>query len=553
MLREASYPPGPRRARPPSRGWVGWLALFALFAAVQALAITAHARAPLPAAPGASDKPEKRDPDEEAALDSPRASMARFQAATSGERWAEAALYLELGRADAARGPELARKLSIVLNRRLWLDPELLSPLSAGKKDDRLPAGIDEIGRIVGKDGKTEPVRLARHEARSADDEARWVFSAQTVARVDGLYDALGDRWFDERLPAPLVREGAGPFLYWQLLALPLVGLLSHLAGRPLAWLLVALLGRLARRTPLRWDAEVAQGMRGPARLASAVPPFVLASAHLALHQPATTLVDRSARAVLVIALFWAVLRALTALGGSVLTSDWGVVRPSLQSFSWLTLRVARLTVWTLGGVAVLSQLGYPVGSIVTGLGIGGIALALAAQKTVENLFGSVSILIDQPFRVGDAVRVDGVEGTVERIGLRSTRLRTADRSIVVLANGKLADMRTECLSARDRTRFACKLRLATRTTGAQLGELVRLLEQALSGHPKVHKDDVLVRFTAVGDGCLELDASCTIATTVFAEFATARQELLLACLEATGRARVELASREAPPPVVPV
>ena len=203
---------------------------------------------------------------------------------------------------------------------------------------------------------------------------------------------------------------------------------------------------------------------------------------------------------------------------------------------------------WTIGGVVVLSQLGYPVGSIITGLGIGGIAIALAAQKTVENLFGSVSILVDQPFRVGDAIKVDTIEGTVERIGLRSTRIRTADRSLVVLANGKLADMRTECLSARDRTRFACKLRLTMKTTPSDIEALLPLLQETLSAHPKVHKPDVFVRLTAVGDGVLEVDASCTVETTVFAEFALARQELLLRCLSATAKAHVELVAREPSP-----
>ena len=503
-----------------------------------------------PAVPTVS--PVEAKVEEEIAPDSPRASMARFVAATNGGRWAEAATYLELGRADARRGPELARRLSDVLNHRLWLDPHLLSPESSGKRDDQLPPGVDEIGRIVGTDGKSEPVRLVRREARSADEESRWLFSLATVARIDALYGSLKGRWFREHLPEPLLRDAPGPFIYWQLIALPLAMLGCHFAGRPLAWLVVALMARLARRTQVTWDDEVARGVRGPARLLTAVPLFYLATSQLALYQRAEELVERLCRAAVLAGFFWVALRALAAFGGTVLTSEWGVVRPSLRDFSWFSLRVARISGWGGGGVVVLSQLGCLVGSLVTGLGLGGIAIALAAQKTVENLFGSVSILVDQPFRVGDAIRVDGVEGTVENIGLRSTRVRTLDRTLVVIANGKLAEMRTECLTARDRTRFATKLRLSTATTTAQLAALVTDLEVVLRAHEKVDPETIAVRFSAVGDGSLDIEASCAVTTTQWAEFTSYRQALLLGCVEATRQAGVELAPREQAAPAAP-
>ena len=90
------------------------------------------------------------------------------------------------------------------------------------------------------------------------------------------------------------------------------------------------------------------------------------------------------------------------------------------------------------------APLGYPVATVLAGLGIGGIALAFGAQKTIENLFGSISLAADQPFRVGDFVKVEDFTGNVERIGMRSTQIRTLDRTLVTLPNGKLADMRIE-------------------------------------------------------------------------------------------------------------
>ncbi len=506
----------------------------------------AHAQTKLPTVVAAKPEEKPTDPvEEEVAPDSPRASMARFVAATNDARWTEAATYLELPKGEQARGPELAKMLSVVLGRKLWIDPETLSPLAAGKKDDGLPNGVDELGKLRSTDGRVDPVRIVRREAKTPDEEARWVFSAQTVSHVDTWYDALGERWVRAHLPAFLLREGPRTFLYWHLIALVVLGFVAYLGGRPFAWGVRKLVGRAAVRLRLTWDADAERHMRGPTRLACAVPVFFVGSRFLGLYQPANAFVIQILRALLLVAAFWFALRVVASLGGSVLASDWGKDRPSLRSFSSFTLRVGRFVVWVLGTVTVASELGFPVGSVITGLGIGGIAIALAAQKTVENLFGSVSILVDQPFRVGDTIRVDGVEGAVETVGLRSTRLRTADRSLVVLPNGKLADMRIESMSARDRTRFSTKLRVGSRAAPEQLAALVALLGQELGSHLKVRREDVLVRLSSITDGAFEIDVACAVETTRFSEFADVRQELLFTCIATTRKVGVELVQRD--------
>ena len=101
--------------------------------------------------------------------------------------------------------------------------------------------------------------------------------------------------------------------------------------------------------------------------------------------------------------------------------------------------RIARGAILFAGLLAILSALGYPIGTtFLAGLGIGGLALAFGAQKTIENLFGSVAIAVDQPFRVGEVITVDGVTGLVKNIGLRSTHLRTDERTLISIPNGKL-------------------------------------------------------------------------------------------------------------------
>ena len=167
--------------------------------------------------------------------------------------------------------------------------------------------------------------------------------------------------------------------------------------------------------------------------------------------------------------------------------------------------------------------------SILAGLGVGGLAVALAAQKTVENLFGAFSIGADQPFREGDLVRVDDFVGTVEQIGLRSTKFRTADRTLISIPNGKLADMKLETLAVRDRLRFAFIVGLARSTSAQQLRQVLEGFESLLKSHPKLWQNTASVRFEKFGPSSLDLDVSAYFDTRDMNEFQLIRQELLAA------------------------
>jgi MscS family membrane protein len=203
------------------------------------------------------------------------------------------------------------------------------------------------------------------------------------------------------------------------------------------------------------------------------------------------------------------------------------------RSLAPLAGRIAKVIVLVIGVIAVLSELGYPVASLIAGLGIGGIALALAAQKTVENVFGSLSIGLDHPFRVGDFVKIeDAVLGTVESIGLRSTRVRTLDRTVVTLPNGKLADMRIESYTARDRMRLACTIGLVYGTTAAQVRAVLEGIERALRAQPKIWPGEVVVRFLGFGASSLDIEIMAWFETTDMTEFRAIRQDMLLGFMD---------------------
>ncbi|MBI5548609.1 MAG: mechanosensitive ion channel family protein [Deltaproteobacteria bacterium] len=453
-------------------------------------------------------------------------------------QYTDAARYLELPARPGISGPDLARRLKAVLDRFAWIDLEVTSPLQGGKADDGLPPGTDEIARIAGTEGGPEPVRLV-YRAR---DGGRWIFSRATVNRIDGWYERIENRWLLEHLPAPLLRPGPQDLLWWQWLALPFLLLLAWAGGYVLSRISRGLLARIAARTATRWDDEVLARIGGPLTVAWAVACSYLLLPWLGLYAPAREFVHRCLRASLLVVFFWALARSIDVARQMIAASPWAKDHPGSRSLLPLGARVGKVVVVALAAVALLSELGYPVASLIAGLGIGGLAVALAAQKTVENLFGAFSIGADQPFRVGDFVRIEDFTGTVETIGLRSTRIRTLDRTLISIPNGKLAEMRVESFAARDRIRLACTVGVVYGTTAAQLREILSGLEQVLREHPKIWPEAVVVRFEKLGASSLDLEVMAWFQTSDWAEFQLIRQEVLIQFMERIERAGSSLA-----------
>jgi len=459
-------------------------------------------------------------PQEIVAPDSPRAAMTDFTKLTRSGDYGKAQRYLDLSSVDQADGPTLAKRLREVLDRHLWIDIDKLSPEPHGDTEDGLSGDREELGTVPGAAGKPEPVVLVRHvDPRGI----RWVFSAATVAHVDEWYAHLENRWLLDHLPKSLLGFGPHELRWWQWLALaPLL-----ISG----WLIGFAVTRLSRvvvtRMMSRHGAETMRTMRGPATLAWTIIACYALLPWLGLYEPAEDFVSRGLSAALLSAFFWALWRAVELSQHAISSSPWA--RSSLTAHSLLLLgaRLGKFAVGAFAFVAVLAELGYSVTSIITGLGIGGIAIALAAQKTVENLFGAFSLAVDQPFREGDVVQVDSISGTIEAIGLRSTRIRTVDRTLITIPNGKLAEMRIETVSARERIRFYSLVGIA-HASAESITRIVAGIEALLRGSEWIAKETVSARLVAITDSALNLEISALCQTADFNQFQDARQAILL-------------------------
>jgi MscS family membrane protein len=337
--------------------------------------------------------------------------------------------------------------------------------------------------------------------------------------------------FLERHAPPSLLEAGPWGLAWWQVLAAPALLLLSLALG----WALALASRRLLVRLSAAGTGQARQAVSGlfaPLFLFWSAVAAGLLRRSLDLPEEALSDVRDGLRAAVTVALFWAALRSVDAALAWAAESPWG--RTHVQGAAMLPSlrRATKVAVVALGAVAVMAQVGYPVGSLLAGLGLGGLAVALAAQKTVENLIGSVTIGLDVPFKVGDWVRVEGAEGTVEAVGLRSTRLRTLDRTVVTIPNGKLADGRVESFGPRDRIRLQCSLALRYGTTAAQLRQVLAGVEAALRSHPRIWRDDLRVRLTALGAWSMDVEVMAWLQTADWAEFLAARQELLLAFVE---------------------
>jgi MscS family membrane protein len=460
------------------------------------------------------------------APDSPRASARAFRRLTTGVGdFARAARYLSLPPGDAIRGPELARRMRVALARHLDIDFDAISPLSTGAPDDGLPPDVDKLSDIPSPDGGKEPVLLVR--VRDAEGPY-WAFSQRTVERVDEWYDALPDRWIRERIPERLQRFGPAGLMRWQWLGVPVLALLALVLGRILAIVSRAVLAKSARRAGTAWDGRLSETVVLDLTLLWAVAVAALLLPWLALPPPAARLARSLLGGLATLGVVWALWCAVDVWTEFLARRPGVTDNPSARSLLALLRNFAKIIVIAGGVLATLSAFGYPVATVVAGFGIGGIALAFGAQKTVENLFGSVSLAIDQPFRLGDFVKIDDFVGNVEKIGMRSTQIRTLDRTLISMPNGALSEKRIEDYASRERIRLACTIGLVYGTSREQVERVVAGIARVLRDHPRIWPYNVVVRFAGFGASSLDIEVMAWFQTADFDVFRECREDVLL-------------------------
>ena len=190
--------------------------------------------------------------------------------------------------------------------------------------------------------------------------------------------------------------------------------------------------------------------------------------------------------------------------------------------------RSSKVFFFVIGVVLVLQNMGYSVGSLIAGLGIGGVAIAMASKDTVANLFGSLVIFLDKPFHIGDWIEMGTVEGTVEEVGLRTTRIRTFANSLITMPNSLFTTGAINNWSRMKKRRIKMTVGVTYDTSPEKLEELVVAVREIIKADDAIRNDFYLVNFDNFGPSSLDLFIYCFTVTTNWAEFLEVKQAFML-------------------------
>ena len=328
-----------------------------------------------------------------------------------------------------------------------------------------------------------------------------------------------------------LVKHSIAGMPLWQWLAL----LLAVPVAAGIGWIVLVVL-----EVPMRWWAR----RRGHVEIAnwrSVSPPAWLLTGTL-LHQffaryLGIALLPRHyyfqfTSIALITGLTWIVWRGVRWSLQGVRNRALARGHAGTGSLMLLGERILKAIVFSVGLLAVLGSLGFNMSTALAGLGIGGLAIGFGAQQTIANLFGGVSVLGDEVFRVGDVCRFGDRTGVVEDIGLRSTRIRTDERTLVAIPNGTVATINLENLSRRDKILFKTTLGLRPESKADHVRFVLAETRRLLYSHPKVETATVRVRLIDIAGSSLSVEVVAYILTRDFNEFAAVREDVLLRIMD---------------------
>ena len=464
----------------------------------------------------------------------PRGTVLGFIKAVSQEDYVQASQYLNLRNLSRTNpgqsGPQLARSLQKLLDEKGNITPRtLISNDTTGLVNDKEGPGLDLVGTA---DIGGETYNLLVEKTTGPAGGPIWLFSKETVARIPALTVQASGFTVDNILPRFLIKNkwNGIPIGHW--LAMFVLVVVAYLLAGVIMMVVVGLVPIVWRKARDPHVAEVIQAFVLPLRVYLAVWLFVFASQNVGI---SIIIRQKFSDITLVVGLIafllllWQLIDVVSKYAQRWLVESG---QPGRLSAVLFLRRGIKLVLMAFGTVSVLNLLGWDVTTGIAALGIGGIALALGAQKTIENFVGSITIIADQPLRVGDFCKIDDVTGTVEQIGIRSTRIRTANRTIVVIPNGQLAALKIENFAFRDRLLFNPKLQLRYETTPDQIRYLLVELRNLLQNTPIVNPNPARVRFAGMADSSLDIEIFAYIDTADFNEFLAVKEDLTLKMMD---------------------
>jgi MscS family membrane protein len=475
--------------------------------------------------------------------DAPQSTVVEFLEAAHAKDFNKALRYLDLRSMPEDRrladGTELARQLETILDRDTQFDVGNLSRDPEGDIADNLAPNRDRVDtfHVNGQTLELDLERVTLHSGLSV-----WLFSSDSIARIPLIAQMTNNSVIERHLPLPLVNLQLIGTPLWRWIGLVVLAFALAAFSKLLSRLALWLTQHFIKRMAPSWDLGLLQTFLGPLRLLLSVSLF---RGGMEWFAPSALLRLYLGR-VLALLFFWGVFWLCAVIIDVIVRHLRGRLEARHRAFSYSVLplsgRIAKILVFALIIAAVLTAWGYNTTTLLAGLGIGGVALALASQKTIENLFGSVAVISDRPVSVGDFCKFGNQVGTVEDIGLRSTRIRTLDRTLVTVPNGSFSTMALENFDRRDKTLFHVTLNLRRNTTPDQMRTVLQSITNLLKDNSKFETGPMPVHFSGIGAYSLDIEIFMYVLTLDGDEFNKTQQDLFLSILDAVESAGTALA-----------
>ena len=474
----------------------------------------------------------------------PQSAVTGFLRACQDQDYQKAAGYLDLRRLPARQrensGPDLARKLEALLNSDPRFNAIRLSQNPQGDGADAADPNRAPVASLA-QNGETFTADLERVPLASGGPQV-WLFSEDTVTSIARFETSSLAPAIQRYLPPFLVRPQFLGTPLWKWLALAVLALLMVSLARWLDRLLGCLAQVVERRVQHSWRTPWLRALIQPLRVMLWLAVLRIGIGVVDPSALARLYIGRCLEVIFVGSVAWCVIRLVDLFLNHVESHLDARRRVASGALLRLGRRTANATIVVLAILLVLENWGYNTSTLIAGLGVGGIAVALAAQQTIANVFGGVSLIGDQPIRIGEFGKFGDMIGVVEDIGMRSTRVRTISRTLVSVPNSNFAGLNLENYSVRDKIPFNPSFQVKRSTTDEQMHALIDSIGKLLAGRPDVEPAPTPARLVAIAAGFFTLEVFAYVRTTEMNEFYRIQSELLLAINGIFTAANIELA-----------
>lgn len=443
----------------------------------------------------------------------PRSSFQGFLYAVKKQDYATATKYLDYRNLPpevlSVGKEELARQFYVILSRTIWVDINGISDLPTGNVNQKnIPKYRELFGSINTQNGSVK--LFLQHVPREEDKVKIWKISNSTVAKIPNLsleysYTPLGE-WLSKKSP-PISFLGVK---FWQWLYYLYMIFVFFVVAKLLTFSFSYLLKRV--KPSVSRDTQLFIEKPLSLLLSVVLLKYLTPEANATHEVQAVT----EGATLLTLAWLWAIFRFIDLmkikLAERFVKQDKPLAVFLLRPAGTVTKSIVALITLLIW----FENLGFSASTVLAGLGIGGIAIALAAQKTVENIIGAITLYTSAPVKIGDLCRFNDSIGVVEEIGLRATRVRTLDRTVIYIANAKFIDMEIENFSERERIAFRPKIYVTPKSTMANLDALLTSLREYFANLEMLSDEPQRVHIKACTSKGIELSILVYVKTTNF-------------------------------------